>query len=203
VREEVDSHISSPLSQKRFRLKLYPYAYTIGAVYIGHIDGCPAHRCETDDVPGLDPEVLAPHIDMGIEETYQLTGCGVHTREIRPLVTITEMTGEREVRLVVTPVMLLRHNVFDVKDDDIVPLMDATILAAVSRTVAYACPGRGIRLRRVWLNDEGAGLLLEHYNNVHRLNGGVVLRHFLGRYGALVALFSKLLNARLYSWISA
>jgi len=52
--------------------------------------------------------------------------------------TITEMTGEREVRLVVTPVMLLRHNVLDVKYNDIVLLMNTTILAAVSRTVAYA-----------------------------------------------------------------
>jgi hypothetical protein len=53
-------------------------------------------------------------------------------------VTITEMTGEREVRLVVTPVMLLRHDVLDVKCDEIVLLMDTTILAAVSRTVAHA-----------------------------------------------------------------
>ena len=49
-----------------------------------------------------------------------------------------EMTGERLVRLVVTPVMLLRHDVLDVKGDEIVLLMDATILAAVSRTVAHA-----------------------------------------------------------------
>jgi hypothetical protein len=53
-------------------------------------------------------------------------------------VTIAEMASEREVRLVITPVMLLRHNVLDVKCDDIVLLMDATILATVSRTVAYA-----------------------------------------------------------------
>jgi hypothetical protein len=48
------------------------------------------------------------------------------------------MTGERQIRLVVTPVMLLRHDVLDVKGDDIVLLMDATILAAVSRTVTHA-----------------------------------------------------------------
>ena len=77
-------------------------------------------------------------IGAGVEEACQLTGCGIHTREIWPLVTITEMTGEREVRLVVTPVMLLRHDVLDVKCDDIVLLLDATILATVSRTVAYA-----------------------------------------------------------------
>jgi hypothetical protein len=113
------------------------------------------------------------------------------------------MTGKRQVRFVITPVMLLRHDVLDVKCDDIVLLMDATILAAISRAVAYACPGRGIHLRRMWLSDEGAGLLLEHGNNVHRSNVGVVLRHFLGRYGALITLFSKLLDARLYSRISA
>ena len=52
--------------------------------------------------------------------------------------TITEMTGQRQVRLVTTPVMLLRHDVLDVKCDAIVLLMDATILAAVFRTVAHA-----------------------------------------------------------------
>jgi len=86
----------------------------------------------------LDPEVLVPGIGTGVEETCQLTGCGIYTREVRPLVTITEMTGEREVRLVVAPVMLLCYDVLDVKCDDIVLLMDATILAAVSRTVAHA-----------------------------------------------------------------
>jgi hypothetical protein len=86
----------------------------------------------------LDPEVLVPGIGTGVEEACQLTGCGIYTREIQPLVTITEMTGEGEVRLVVTPVMLLRHDVLDVKCDDIVLLMDTTILAAVARTLAHA-----------------------------------------------------------------
>jgi hypothetical protein len=131
-------HQACPLSQKCFRLKLYPYAYAIGAVHVEHIDGCPAHGRETDDAPGLDSEVLVPAIGAGVEEPCQLAGCGIHTREIRPLVTITEMTGEGEVRLVVTPAMLLRHDVLDVKCDDIVLLMDTTILAAVSRTVAHA-----------------------------------------------------------------
>ena len=86
----------------------------------------------------MDLEVLVPGIGTGVEEACQLTSCGVHTRKIRPLVTITEMTGQRQVRLVTTPVMLLRHDVLDVKGDDIVLLMDATILAAVFRTVAHA-----------------------------------------------------------------
>jgi hypothetical protein len=34
--------------------------------------------------------------------------------------------------------MLLRHDVLDVKCDDIVLLMDTTILAVVARTVAHA-----------------------------------------------------------------
>ena len=55
----------------------------------------------------------------------------------------------------------------------------------------------------MWRNDEGARLLLKHCHNVHRLNVGVVLRHFLGRYYALVTLFGKFLNTRLYSRISA
>jgi hypothetical protein len=54
----------------------------------------------------------------------------------------------------------------------------------------------------MWLHDEDAGLLLEHCHNVHRLNVGVVLRHFLGCYCALVALFGELLNTRRHSRIS-
>src|SRR5262245_44447215 len=88
------------LSQERFRLKLHPYAYTIGAVHAEHIDGCPAHSRETDDAPGLDLEVLVPGISTRIEEACQLTSYGIHTREIRPFVPVTEMTGEREVRLI-------------------------------------------------------------------------------------------------------
>jgi hypothetical protein len=34
--------------------------------------------------------------------------------------------------------MLLRHDVLDMKDDEIVLLMDATILATVVRTGTYA-----------------------------------------------------------------
>jgi hypothetical protein len=131
-------HQAYPSSQKCFRLKLYPYAYAIGAVHVEHIDGRPAHGRETDDALGLDPEVLVPAIGTGVEKACQLAGCRIHTREIRPFVTITEMTGEGEVRLVVIPVMLLRHDVLDVKCDDIMLLMDTTILAAVSRTVAHA-----------------------------------------------------------------
>jgi hypothetical protein len=53
-------------------------------------------------------------------------------------VTIAEMASECEVRLVITSVMLLCHDVLDMKCDNIVLLMDATILATISRTVAYA-----------------------------------------------------------------
>ena len=112
--------------------------YPIRAVHIQHIDGRPAHGRETNDAPGLGLEVLAPGIGTGGEEACQLTGCGVHTSEIWPLVTITEMTGQRQVRLVVTPMMLLRYDMLDVKGDEIVLLMDATILAAIFRTIAHA-----------------------------------------------------------------
>src|SRR6266508_3652334 len=70
-------HQAYPLSQKRIRLKLYPYAYAIGAVHVEHIDGCPAHGRETDDAPSLDSEVLVPGIGTGVEEACQLTGCGI------------------------------------------------------------------------------------------------------------------------------
>ena len=126
------------LSQERFWLKLYPYAYTIRAVHAEHIDCCLAHGRETNDVPSLDTEVMVPVIDAGVEEACQLTGFGVDTCKVRPFVTIAEMTGEGEVRFVVAPVMLLRHDVLDVKCEEIVTLMDPTILAVVSRPVVHA-----------------------------------------------------------------
>jgi hypothetical protein len=126
------------LSQERFWLQLYPYAHAIGAVHVEHIDACPAHRCETDDAPSLEAEVRVPVIGAGVEEACQLTGFGVYAREVRPFVTIAEMTGEGEIKVVVAPMMLPRHDVLDVKRDEIVTLMDATIFTAVSRSVAHA-----------------------------------------------------------------
>jgi hypothetical protein len=107
-------------------------------VHVEHIECCPAYGRETDDVSSLETEVMVPVIDAGVEEACQLTGFGVDTSKVRPLVTIAEMTSEGEVRFVVAPVMLLRHNVLDVKRDEIVTLMDVTILAAVLRSVAHA-----------------------------------------------------------------
>jgi hypothetical protein len=86
----------------------------------------------------LDAEVRVPAIGAGVEEVCQLTGFRVYARKVRPLVTIAEMTGEGEVRFVVAPMMVPRHDVFDVKCDEIVTLMDTTILTAVSRSVAQA-----------------------------------------------------------------
>jgi hypothetical protein len=151
----------------------------------------------------LDTEVLIPGISAGVEEASQLTSFWVHTRKIRPFVTIAEMTGKRKVRLVIASMMLLRHNVLDVKCDDIVLLMNVTILAAISRSVAHVGPGLSIHLRRMRLNDQGTSLLLEHGNYVHGVNVGVVLSHFLGRHRALITLLGKLLDARLHIRISA
>jgi hypothetical protein len=53
-------------------------------------------------------------------------------------VTIAEMTDEGEIKVVVAPMMLPGHDVLDVKRDEMVTLMDATIFTAVSRSVAHA-----------------------------------------------------------------
>jgi hypothetical protein len=145
---------------------------------------------------------MVPGIGAGVEEACQLTGFEVHSREIWPFVTIAEMTGERGIRLVITPVMLLRHDVLDVKCDDIMLLMNVTILAALSCSVAHVGPGLRIHLRRLRLSDQGVSLLLEHGHHVHGMNVGIVLSRFLGRHRALITLFGKLLNARLHIRIS-
>ncbi len=128
----------SHLSPECFWLQLYPYAYALGAVHVEDIDGCPAHRCETEDAPSLDAEVRVPVIGPGVEEACQFTVFRVYARDVRPLVTIADMTGEGEVKVVVAPMMLPRHDVLDMKHDEIVTLMDATIFTAVSCSVAHA-----------------------------------------------------------------
>ena len=89
-------------------------------------------------MPRLDTEVMVSVIDAGVEEVCQLTGIGVDTGKVQPFVTIAKMAGEGEVRFVVAPVMLLRHDVLHVKCDEIMTLMDATILAVVPRSIVHA-----------------------------------------------------------------
>jgi hypothetical protein len=48
------------------------------------------------------------------------------------------MTSEGEVNVAVAPVMLPCHDVLDVKREEIVMLMDATIFTAVVRSVLHA-----------------------------------------------------------------
>jgi hypothetical protein len=82
------------------------------------VRSCPVTGHEADNVPGLNTEVMVPVIDAGLEEACQPTGFGVNTRKVRPFVTMAKMAGEGEVRFVIAPVKLLRHNVLDVKCDD-------------------------------------------------------------------------------------
>jgi hypothetical protein len=81
--------------------------------------------------------VLVPVISTGVKEARKLPGFGVYAREVRPFVTITTVASEGKIGIVITPVMLPRNNVLDVKCHGIVALMDTAIFAAVIRSVAY------------------------------------------------------------------
>ena len=49
-------------------------------VDVEHVYSCPAHWRETNDVPGVDSEVVAPVVGSGVEESCQFTSFGIHTR---------------------------------------------------------------------------------------------------------------------------
>lgn len=81
--------------------------------------------------------MLVPVIGTGIKEARKLPGFGVYTREVRPFMAITTVAGKGKIGIVITPVVLPRNNVLDVKCNGIVALMDTAIFAAVVRSVAY------------------------------------------------------------------
>jgi hypothetical protein len=56
------------------------------------------------------------------------------------------MASQREVRGLIASVMLVGHNVFDMKRDDIVVLMDAAIFTAVYRPNSYKRSGLCVHL---------------------------------------------------------
>ena len=153
---------------------------------------------EPENASSLDPEVVAPDIRARIEEARQDAGSGVKARHIRSLVAITEMTGERQVAVRITPPMLPRDNMLDVKRDEIMLLVNPTILPAVPRTSAHAGGRRGLHLRRRGLPEEGLGLLLEHGCHIHSVDVCLIFGHFLGGDGALITLLGKERDARMH-----
>jgi len=86
----------------------------------------------------------------------------------------------------------------DVKRDEIMPLVDLTIFTAVPRTRPHASGRRRIHLGGQGLHEEGPGLLLEHGDHIHRVDVGLILRHFLKGDGALITLVGKERDARVH-----
>jgi hypothetical protein len=82
--------------------------------------------------------------------------------------------------------MLPGDNMLDMKRQDIVSLMDATVFTAVARPGPDLRPGRGFHLRRGGLRQQRAGLLLQYGEHLHGLDRGVVLGGFVRRQQALV-----------------
>jgi hypothetical protein len=82
-------------------------------------------------------EMLVPYLSAGVEETGQGNRFGVYPGKVRPLVTIAEMAGEREIGHIVAAMMLPRDDVLDMKRNEIVTLMDVAIFAAVPRSAAH------------------------------------------------------------------
>jgi hypothetical protein len=89
------------------------------------------------------------------------------------------MTGERQVAVLITPPMLPRDNMLDVKRDEIMPLVDLTIFTPVPGTRPHAGCCRHVHLRGPGLLEEGPCLFLQHGDHIHRVDVGLILRHFL------------------------
>ncbi len=96
------------------------------------------------------------------------------------------VTGQRQVGDVIAPTMLPGHNMLHMKGEDILPLMDTAVFAAVARPCPHLGPGRGLHLHGGRLCQQSAGLLLEHRHHVHRPDVRVVFGGFLGCQQALV-----------------
>ncbi len=81
---------------------------------------------------------MAPGVGARVKKSGQFAGVRVETREVRPLVTVAEMTSQGKVCIIVAAVVLAGNNVLNVERDHVVMLMDAAIFAAVSRSCTHA-----------------------------------------------------------------
>ena len=99
-------------------------------------DGSATHKQST-----LPPEVLTPVILSRMEQPNDLASVGIDGRNVRPLVRIASITAQTEVLGFSLPTVLPRDNVVDVeREESVLVLMNATVLAAIARALADESP---------------------------------------------------------------
>ncbi len=99
-------------------------------------DGSATHKQST-----LPLEVLTPVILSRMEQPNDLASVGIDGRDVRPLVRIASITAQTEVLGFSLPTVLPRDNVVDVeREESVLVLMNATVLAAIARALADESP---------------------------------------------------------------
>jgi len=82
----------------------------------------------------LKQEVLGPLVTSGVKERDNLTADWIHACEIRALLEIAAVAGQRKIVDVVTPAVLLGNDMLDVVGELAMLLAQQAILATVVRS---------------------------------------------------------------------
>ena len=80
-----------------------------------------------------------PRVGARVKEAGEFVAVGIDTRKVWPLVPIAIVASQSKIIIRVCTSVLLCHNVFNVKSELIVPLMYATVFAAVVSSSLNSC----------------------------------------------------------------
>jgi hypothetical protein len=96
------------------------------------------------DTHAVKQKMFSPAVAPGVEEGHKLAADGIHSREIRALVQVAAVAGQRKIVNVVAPAVLFGDDRLDVVRQLAVLLTQQAILATIIRSAADKVPRRGV-----------------------------------------------------------
>jgi hypothetical protein len=98
------------------RQQLPPQFETAGIVHPENLHGRASRGGQSLNTRPSQRKVIGPKVAAWMKQESNLTRNWVDPRQIRPLMKIATMTGQRQIARVVGPAMLFRYDVFDMVD---------------------------------------------------------------------------------------
>ena len=169
---------------------------SIVVIHVEQFGGATSDQSQSDYPVAFHGEMFAPFMRTRMKQGDELT---VHVRgQIRSLVKVAPMARERKIGLVVRAAMLPGDDVFDVESDERqFVLMASAVFTAVPRAVTDEAAERSINrhtLTRSVGGNHGAGLGLQHADEVDRTDPRFIFRPLGGRQRPLGRLLREFLH---------
>lgn len=130
--------------------------------------------------------MIVPKLSAWIEERNDLLGCRIDAGQVRSLVQVTTITGQREIRRIVGAPVLPGNDVFDLQCQRRMPLCQPTILASVLSSKPDRIAERGIHRQNLF-RQKSASLSLEKGDHVCFFDESFVFRLLCGSKYTVVA----------------